>query len=113
MYLVSNGTASIQRSRIASSDIERYFEGIFISEEVGYNKPDKAYFDVCFATIEDFDPKQAVIVGDSLSSDIQGGKNAGITTVWFNPKHLENTTKITPDYEIGGLMELLELLETL
>ena len=48
-----------------------------------------------------------------MNNDIQGGKNADITTVWFNPKHLENITKITPDYEIGGLMGLLELLETL
>lgn len=111
MYLMSNGSTDIQRSRIGSSDIERYLEAVFISEEVGYNKPAKEYFDACFATIPDFDKAQAVIVGDSLSSDILGGQNAGITTVWFNPKHLENTTKITPDYEIGGLMELVNLLK--
>lgn len=111
MYLVSNGSTDIQRSRIASSDIEQYFDGIFISEEVGYNKPSKAYFDVCFAQIPDFEKEKAVILGDSLSSDILGGQNAGITTVWFNPKHLQSTTNITPDYEIGGLMEFVQLLE--
>ncbi len=111
LFLVSNGSTDIQRSRIASSDIERYFEGIFISEEVGYNKPDKAYFDACFSQIADFQKEKAVILGDSLSSDILGGQNAGITTVWFNPKHLQNTSNVVPDYEIVALDEFVQILK--
>jgi 2-haloacid dehalogenase len=106
LFLVSNGSSDIQRSRISSSDIPAYFEKIFISEEVGFNKPDVRFFDAVFAEIPDFDRAQAVIVGDSLSSDIKGGKNCGITTVWFNPKGLEAPADVQPDYTISRLCEL-------
>lgn len=74
LYLVTNGTASVQRGRLKSANIARYFIKIFISEEVGFNKPWKEYFDYCFAQIPGFQKENTVIVGDSLSSDIQGGK---------------------------------------
>ena len=83
-----------------------------MSEEIGYNKPSKEYFDACFARIPDFDPGKAVIVGDSLTSDILGGKNAGIATVWVNPEHL-SCGDIHPDYEIEALSQLEALLEVL
>lgn len=105
LYLVSNGATAVQKSRIASSGIEKYFQNIFISQEIGYDKPAKEFFDKCFEQIEDFSKKETIIVGDSLSSDIQGGINAGIKTVWFNPRHLE-FDKIKPDYEISSLDEL-------
>lgn len=111
LYLATNGTASVQKGRIASASLERYFDGIFISEEIGYNKPDKAYFEACFAEIPDFVKEKAVIVGDSLTSDIQGGINAGIRTVWFNPKGEPGDGAIVPDVEIRSLLELPELLE--
>lgn len=105
LYLVSNGATAVQKSRIASSGIEKYFQNIFISQEIGYDKPAKEFFNKCFEQIEDFSKKETIIVGDSLSSDIQGGINAGIKTVWFNPRHLE-FDKIKPDYEISSLDEL-------
>lgn len=111
LYLATNGTASVQKGRIASASLERYFDGIFISEEIGYNKPDKAYFEACFAEIPDFVKEKAVIVGDSLTSDIQGGINAGIRTVWFNPKGEPGDGEIVADAEIRSLLELPELLE--
>lgn len=111
LYLATNGTASVQKGRIASASLERYFDGIFISEEIGYNKPDKAYFEACFAEIPDFVKEKAVIVGDSLTSDIQGGINAGIRTVWFNPKGEPGDREIVADAEIRSLLELPELLE--
>lgn len=111
LYLATNGTASVQKGRIASASLEQYFDGIFISEEIGYNKPDKAYFEACFAEIPDFVKEKAVIVGDSLTSDIQGGINAGIRTVWFNPKGEPGDGAIVPDAEIRSLLELPELLE--
>ncbi len=109
MYIVSNGTLSVQKGRIASADIAKYFKGIFISEQIGADKPDKAFFDKCFAQIADFNPKNAVIIGDSLSSDIQGGINAGIATVWYNPRGGKPTV-IFPDYEISDLAELKKIL---
>ena len=113
LYLVSNGTAMVQDCRLRDSGIEKYFQGIFISERVGVDKPQKEFFDRSFATIPDFDPKQAMIIGDSLTSDIRGGNNAGIQTCWYNPKHKPRRADIHVDYEISDLLELPKLLETL
>ena len=109
LYIVSNGTTSVQKGRIASSDIEKFVKGIFISQEIGVNKPAKAFFDACFAQIEDKDRDAFIIIGDSLTSDILGGVNAGITTIWFNPRGKENNSDIRPDYEIRLLGEIPEL----
>ena len=113
LFLASNGTAVVQKGRMTSANLYRFFEKVFVSQEIGHNKPSKAYFDGCFAQIPDFDRSKAMIVGDSLSSDIQGGINAGIRTVWVNPTHAENKTAIRPDYEIEALHQLPALLKTL
>ena len=110
LYIVSNGTAKVQEGRIGSSGIAKYMDGIFISQLLGANKPDKQFFDICFAEIPDFSLSETVIIGDSLSSDIKGGINAGITTVWFNPKGIENDNDIKPDYTIKELSEVPGLL---
>ena len=110
LYIVSNGTAKVQEGRIGSSGIARYMNGIFISQVLGANKPDKQFFDICFAEIPDFSLSETVIIGDSLSSDIKGGINAGIITVWFNPKGIENDNDIKPDYTIKELSEVPGLL---
>lgn len=110
LYIVSNGTAKVQEGRIGSSGITKYIDGIFISQILGANKPDKQFFDICFAEIPDFLLSETVIIGDSLSSDIKGGINAGITTVWFNPKGIENDSDIKPDYTIKELSEVPGLL---
>ena len=110
LYIVSNGTAKVQEGRIGSSGIAKYMDGIFISQILGANKPDKQFFDICFSEIPDFSLSETVIIGDSLSSDIKGGINAGITTVWFNPKGIENDNDIKPDYTIKELSEVPGLL---
>lgn len=110
LYIVSNGTAKVQEGRIGSSGIAKYMDGIFISQILGANKPDKQFFDICFAEIPDFSLSETVIIGDSLSSDIKGGISAGITTVWFNPKGIENDSDIKPDYTIKELSEVPGLL---
>ena len=112
LFLASNGTASVQKGRMTSANLYRYFETVFVSQEIGHNKPSKAYFDACFARIDGFDPAKAMIVGDSLSSDIKGGINAGIKTVWVNPGHAD-CGDIRPDYEIEALYQLEALLETI
>ena len=113
MYLVSNGTAMVQDARLRDSGMEQYFKGIFISERVGVDKPQKEFFDRSFAAIPVFDPGQAMIIGDSLTSDIRGGNNAGVQTCWYNPKHKPRRADIHVDYEISELMELPKLLDTL
>jgi len=110
LFLVSNGTASVQKGRMTSANLYRFFETVFVSQEIGHNKPSKAYFDACFAQIPGFDKEKTMIVGDSLSSDIKGGINAGIKTVWVNPDH-KKTTEIIPDHEIEALSQLEALLE--
>ena len=110
LYIVSNGTAKVQEGRIGSSGIAKYMDGIFISQILGANKPDKQFFDICFAEIPDFSLSETVIIGDSLSSDIKGGINAGITTVWFNSKGIENDNDIKPDYTLKEHSEVPGLL---
>ena len=112
LFLASNGTASVQKGRMTSANLYRFFETVFVSQEIGHNKPSKAYFDACFSTIPGFDKEKAMIVGDSLSSDIKGGINAGIKTVWVNPDH-KDCGEIKPDYEIEYLHQLEALLEGL
>ena len=112
LFLASNGTATVQKGRMTSANLYRFFERVFVSQEIGHNKPSKAYFDACFAQIPGFDPAKTIMVGDSLSSDIQGGINAGIATVWVNPTHAD-CGDIKPDYEIEALHQLEALLEKL
>jgi 2-haloacid dehalogenase len=113
LFLASNGTAVVQKGRMTSANLYRFFEKVFVSQEIGYNKPSKDYFDRCFAQIEGFDKKKAIIVGDSLSSDILAGNNAGIATCWVNPTHAPRKEGIRVDYEIEALHQLPALLEEL
>lgn len=114
MFLMSNGTAKVQQGRLTSAKLYPFFEEIFISQEIGWDKPAKEFYDCCFAQIPGFDREKALAVGDSLTSDIRGGANAGVKTVWVNPER-RPWTGIKPDYEIenlAGLVALLESLET-
>ena len=113
LYIVSNGTAAVQEGRLKSSGIGKYFEDIFISEHIGYNKPAKEFFDLCFQRIPGFCRERAIVVGDSLTSDIRGGINAGLSTCWYNPRALSPRADIPADYEIRNLSELPPLLEKL
>ncbi len=111
LYIISNGTAHVQDGRIAAADIEKYFKDIFISDKIGVNKPSKEFFSYCESHIPGFDPKNAIIVGDSPSSDILGGINAGIATCRYNPENKQNPEGIIPDYQISKLSLLPEILK--
>lgn len=111
LYVVSNGTAYVQNRRIAKLGLSKYFREIFISEYVGFDKPSKKYFDACFAKIPGLEKDKSIIVGDSLTSDIRGGINAGLKTCWYNPRLSSKNPEIPADYEIHKLSELPELLE--
>ncbi len=113
LYLATNGSANIQHGRIASAGIESLFDGIFISQEVGSYKPDRQYFENCFKRIANFDRAETVMFGDSLSSDMRGGANAEIKTVWFNPDGKVNLTEVKPDYEVSCYADFLKLLKML
>ena len=111
LFICSNGTAVVQAGRLKSAGISPYFEEIFISEEIGCNKPDPEFFRRCFERIPEFDRERCIMIGDSLSSDILGGINAGIKTCWFNPRHKEVEGNAVPDYELGELEQVPELLQ--
>lgn len=113
LYLASNGTDVVQHSRLTSAGLYPYFKAIFISQEVGYNKPSKDFFDVCASKIPGFAPQKALMVGDSLTSDILGGVNAGMQTCWVNPEHKPGRPDIPVDYQIDSITELPALLEKL
>ncbi len=111
LFLASNGTPRVQQGRMTSADLYPYFEQSFVSEEIGYNKPSREYFEVALSRIPGFDPAQCLMVGDSLTSDILGGKNAGLRTVWVNPARKTAPEHLKPDYEIEFLADLPALLE--
>lgn len=113
LYIVSNGTATVQDSRIKSAGIGKYFEDIFVSERIGADKPTKEFFDLCFERIPGFCRDEAIILGDRLSSDILGGINAGVRTCWFNPNGLPQNPDIRPDFEIRSLSEFPAVLENI
>ena len=113
LFICSNGTASVQAGRIKSAGIAHYFEKIFVSEFMGCNKPSREYYERCFAEIPGLDRSRTIMVGDSLTSDIQGGINAGIKTCWYNPKGKNLTGSAVPDHEICELTQLGKLLDTI
>ncbi|MGC5327569.1 YjjG family noncanonical pyrimidine nucleotidase [Brevibacillus sp. SYSU BS000544] len=110
LAIITNGFANVQTSRIGGSPLSNTFEHIIISEQVGFQKPDREIFDYAFTKLQITDKAKVLIVGDSLTSDIQGGINYGIDTCWFNPHRKDNNTGIKPTYEISELTELLPIV---
>lgn len=113
LFLASNGTASVQHGRLTSAGLYPCFEQVFVSQELGSNKPAKEFFDACAARIPGYDTDKAMVVGDSLTSDILGGIRAGMRTCWVNPAHNQAPENIRPDYEIESLSQLPALLRKL
>jgi 2-haloacid dehalogenase len=109
MYIVTNGAAKVQKGRYARTGIAKYFDGIFISEEVGYNKPDLRYFLEIERSIGDLDKSRTLIVGDSLSSDIQGGVNFGIDSCWYSPSSPERESDL-PTYTARSFDEVIDII---
>jgi len=110
IYLITNGLTVVQKPRIKNSVIGKYFDGVIISEEVGYAKPHKEIFDIAFNMMDNPEKNEVLIIGDSLTSDIAGGINYGIDTCWYNSFNNEVNDNIIPTYEIRELKELLDLI---
>lgn len=109
-YAVSNGTVVAQTRKLRRSGFDRLVDGVFLSEELGYEKPATEFFDRVFAAIGEPDRERVLIVGDSLTSDITGGNRAGIRTCWYNPKGEPNLTAAHADYEIRDLHGILDII---
>ena len=107
LYIVTNGLATVQRPRLNASGLLPFFEKVFISEEYGSQKPEKLFFDKIFKEIPEKDKGRICIIGDSMSSDILGGINAGIDTCFFNPKNRPET--LTPTYKAESFKDMLKI----
>lgn len=110
-YAVTNGSGVAQTGKLAKSGLDQIFEDVFISEVLGYEKPNIEFFEAMEKAIPGFDRKEAIIIGDSLTSDMRGGNNAGIINCWYNPRHLKNETDVRIDYEIDKLTDVYRILE--
>ena len=110
LYIVTNAVASVQRARLAASAIAPYITAAFISEEAGAAKPSRAYFDYVLARIDGITPDNCLVIGDSLTSDIQGAVNAGLPACWYNPKGNPRPAELPIDYEIRDLRELYDIV---
>lgn len=106
LHIITNGFSTVQRPRLAASPITKYFESITISEEVGFKKPEPEIFDIVFKAMDNPDKSQAIIIGDSLSSDIQGGINYDIDTCWYNPEQKAAPKDFNITHVISNLNEL-------
>lgn len=110
MAIVTNGLKEVQRPRIEAAKLSHHFEAIIVSDEIGVAKPEKEFFEITLSETGIKDKKEAIIIGDNLLSDILGGINYGIDTVWFNPKNKENPTKLSPTFEAKNLREVGDFL---
>ena len=107
--MVTNGIGSVQRGRIARLGLERHFDAISISGELAVSKPGRAIFDHTLAQLGATDRSEVVMIGDSLSSDIAGARNAGIASIWFNPNGAEHGETV-PTHQASTLEEIHALL---
>ena len=110
-YVVSNGTVDAQSKKLRLSGLGELVDGIFLSEHIGVEKPNIEFFDKVLEEIKPADRSSILIVGDSLTSDIQGGNNAGIVTCWYNPLGDKAPDKYRIDYEISDLHQIYEIIE--
>jgi len=110
VYIVTNGVKETQMKRLVATGIEKYVKDIFISDEIGFQKPSKEYFDIVFHRIHNFKKRRTIIIGDSLTSDIKGGNNAGLDTCWYNPRKLPKNVDVDITFEIDNLETLRQKL---
>jgi 2-haloacid dehalogenase len=111
LAVITNGFGQAQKARIAGSPLADTFEQIIVSEEAGFQKPETGIFEYAFSKLGIADKDKVLMVGDSLTSDVQGGLNFGLDTCWFNPHHKKNTSGVKPTYEIHRLQDLLEIVD--
>ena len=109
-YAVTNGSYNVQSRKLAKSGLKELFDDCFISDQIGVEKPSVEFFDHVKESIERVSDDEILIVGDSLTSDMKGGNNAGILCCWYNPQKKENTKGLRIDYEIQNLQEVKTIL---
>ena len=110
LAIVTNAVSRVAHRKIEKSSLGQYISDVFVSDDIGVQKPMPEFFDHVVSRLRNYDKSRMIVVGDSLTSDIQGGANSGLATCWFNPLKKPNSTPITPTYEIRMLAELLPIV---
>lgn len=110
LYIVTNGITSVQKSRFGRCALAPYFDRCFISEEMGFAKPDRRFFDLVASSVPNFIPEETIVIGDSLSSDIQGGINAGLDTCWYNPNGQNAPSHMNSTYTVSRLEDIQDII---
>lgn len=110
LVIVTNAVSAVAHRKIEKSDINKYISDIFVSDDIGFQKPRVEFFNYVFSHLKNIDKDRMILVGDSLTSDIQGGINAEIKNCWFNQFNIENKTNIIPTYEINKLEDLFPIV---
>lgn len=110
-YAVTNGTYVAQNRKLSQSGLDKIFDGIFISDKIGYEKPSIEFFNAVSKEIGELNHEEVMIIGDSLTSDIRGGNNADILCCWYNPDGAENKSNLKIDYEITDIAQVLNILD--
>src|SRR5262249_43805395 len=110
LAIVTNGLQAVQKNRLARSPIRDHIAELIISEEVGAAKPKTAFFDAAFARLGNPSREDVLIVGDSLTADMQGGVDYGIDTCWYNPLGVPQPAGLPITYEIAHMRDLLNIV---
>lgn len=110
LYIITNGIATVQKRRLASIPLATLIDKSYISEELGFEKPDIRYFRAVAEDIVDFDPTTTLVVGDSLTSDMAGGIGAGLDTCWINPKGAPIPAHLPITFSIPSMKDLPDLI---
>ena len=109
IYVITNGVKRVQTKRLSLVNITKYFKKIYISEEIGYQKPNVEYFDYVLNDLKITNKDELLIIGDSLSSDIMGGINSNIDTMWYNPHNKKSDLNYT--YEINCYDDFFKIIK--
>lgn len=109
VYVASNASMHQQTNRMKRAELDGYIDGYFVSEEIGFPKPQKEFFDACFKALPDVKPQDVVMIGDSLSADIKGACEHGLKTIWYNHRN-EPTADVKCDYIVSRLSEVKNIL---
>lgn len=110
-YAVTNGTIVAQQRKLTQSGLINIFDDVFISDEIGFEKPNIEFFKAVQEKIGKFKKQEVMIIGDSLSSDMKGGNNAEILCCWYNPHNTANKNDIKIDYEIKDIADIIKILK--
>lgn len=109
VYVASNASMHQQTNRMKRAELDGYIDGYFVSEDIGFPKPQKEFFDACFKALPDVKPQDVVMIGDSLSADIKGACEYGLKTIWYNHRN-EPTADVKCDYIVSRLSEVKNIL---